>query len=168
MEIEETTDENIENTTKYFEQFFGERKEYYFPKLIALDIGKKFSFNIGSFFFGIFWFLYHRLYLHSLIILLIAMVESKVRKMLLIKFGDTQDMEMMFRMIWISAFAVTLGYCGNYFLLKHSKKKVANIISSTDDEALRMKKLKKSGSGNWILILSIIILLVLAIIWGQA
>lgn len=168
MQFEENKDVKIGDVKiEYFENFFGERKDYFIPKLIALENGKKYSFNIGAFFFGIFWVLYRRLYIHSLIIFFVVIVESKIEKILLIRLGDTRDMEISLRVIWLIVFGIILGYSGNYFYLKHSKKRVEVIVSSTDDETIKMKKLRKSGSGNWILVLSILLILVLALIVGQ-
>jgi len=168
MEIEEKKNEKIgEVNIEYFEQYFGKRKDYFIPKLIALKNGKKFSFNIGAFFFGIFWVFYRRLYIHSLIILFVVFVESKIENILLIRLGDTKDMEISIKFIWLITFGIILGYFGNYFFLKRSINRVENIISSTSDEKIKMENLKKSGSGNWILVLSIVSIIILALIIGK-
>ncbi|NOU19768.1 MAG: DUF2628 domain-containing protein [Bacteroidales bacterium] len=165
MEIEEAKNENIGDVKiEYFEIYFGKRKGYFIPKLIDLENGKRFSFNIGAFFFGIFWVLYRRLYILSLIIIGVAFVESKIEEFLVNRLGDSPDIEISLRVLWLLVYGTILGYFGNYFFLKHSKRKVEKIVSSTDEETIKMKKLKKAGSGNWILILSIIFILIFLLI----
>lgn len=165
MEIEEKKDEEIgEIKIDYFEIYFGKSKDYYLPKLIAFENGKKYSFNIGAFFFGIFWLLYRRLYVHSLIVFLVIFVESSIEKFLLTRLENTKHIQISLTIIWTILLGFVLGYLGNYFYLKHSKKKVENIISSTNDERKKIKKLKRSGSGNWILVLLMLLLFGLAVL----
>jgi hypothetical protein len=168
MEIDKSQIEKInEVKIEYFEQYFGASKEYYLSKLIDLENGKKFSLNISALLFGIFWFLYRRLYIHSLTIFLVVIIESKIENILLERLGDTKDLEILLRFISISIFGLLLGFLGNYYFLKQSIRRVKNIISYTFDEKLIMLKLKKSGSGNWILVLSIVSIFILALFFGQ-
>jgi len=156
---------NIE--LKNYELYFGTRKDYFIPKLIDFEKGKRISFNIGPFFFGIFWFLYRRLYIHSLIIFIIVIFELFIERQLLKRIGNSQNAEITLRIIWLLVSGIILGYLGIYFFLKQSKKKIENIMNSSIDEFLKIKRLKKSGSGNWILVLSTIIVLIVMIILGQ-
>jgi hypothetical protein len=168
MEMEELKDEMTGDIkTEYLEQYFGKKKDYYLPKLQALENGEKYSFNLNAFLFGVFWVLYRRMYFYVFILLLVAVAESKLEKIILDRFGNTYDMQMSLRLLWLIIFGTVLGNFGNYFFLEYSKKKVKKIISTTDDEEIRMKKLKKSGSGNWIIIVSIALVLVLSLILGK-
>jgi len=168
MEMEELKDEMTGDIkTEYLEQYFGKKKDYYLPKLQALENGEKYSFNLNAFLFGVFWVLYRRMYFHVFILLLVAVAESKLEKILLDRLGNTYDMQMSLRLLWLIIFGTVLGNFGNYFFLEYSKKKVKKIISTTDDEVIKMKKLKKSGSGNWIIIVSIALVLVLSLILGK-
>lgn len=153
--------------TEYLEQYFGKKKDYYLPKLQALENGEKHSFNLNAFLFGVLWVLYRRMYFYVFILLLVGVAESKLEKILLDRFGNTYDMQMSLRFLWLIIFGIVLGNFGNYFFLEYSKKKIKKIISTTDEEVIRMKKLKKSGSGNWIIIVSIALVLVLSLILGK-
>ena len=168
MEIEEKKDETIGGVKiEYFENYFGKRKDYFIPKLIALENGKKYSFNYGAFFFGIFWVLYRRLYVHSLIIFLIVMIESMIEMWLLDYYRYDRDLEISMRVIWLLIYGIVLGYLGNYFYLKSSKKKIEQISLSQEEESFKMRKLKKLGSGNWILVLSFLLIVILFVAFGQ-
>jgi len=168
MEIEELKNEIIgEINIEYFEQFFGKSKDYYIPKLIAHENGKKFSFNLSAFLFGHFWVLYHRMYLNAFILFVIIVVESKFENILLKILGNTYNIDMSLRYLWYIIFGTLVGNLGDYFFLEHSKKRVKKIISTTDEEEIKMKKLKKSGSGNWILVVIFVSVMVLSIIFGK-
>ncbi len=168
MEIEEQKYEKIEDINiEYFENYFGNSKDYYMPKLIAFERGKKYSFNLSAFLFGMFWFLYRRLYIHSLIILLVILIESRLERIVITLLGNTKDIELSLRITWLIMFGIVCGYFGNYFYLKQSKKKVEQIIEKTAEESQKMRKLKKAGSGNWIIVLLILVVSILSMVINQ-
>jgi len=168
MEIEEQKNDKIEDINiEYFENYFGNSNDYYMPKLIAFERGKKYSFNLRAFLFGMFWFLYRRLYIHSLIILLVILIESVIERIIITWLGNTKDIELSLRITWLIMFGIVCGYLGNYFYLKQSKKKVEQIIEKTSEESQKMRKLKKSGSGNWIIVLLILVVSILSIVLSQ-
>lgn len=168
MEIEKINDDTIGDIkAEYYKHYFGKKKDYYLPILKALENGEEYSFNLSACIFGWFWVLYRRMYFHALIIFFVLLAESSLEKILLERFGNTHDMQMSLRVLWLIILGIVFGNLGNYFFLVYSKKKVKKIISTNDDEVIKIKKLKKSGGGNWMIIVSIALILVLLLILGK-
>ena len=90
-----------------------------------------------------------------------------IEKKLLDYFEYNYDIEISIRVIWLLVYGIALGYLGNYFYLKSSKKKIEKISLSQEEESLKIKKLKKLGRGNWILVLSFLLIVILSIVFGQ-
>src|SRR5688500_8755665 len=63
----------------YLRAFFDRQSDYYLLKYYEYHGGNKFTFNIGSFFCGIFWFLYRKLFLEFLLTIALLTAVSAIQ-----------------------------------------------------------------------------------------
>jgi Protein of unknown function (DUF2628) len=135
---------------KYLKYYFGHKSNYYLEIYKDYHAGNKFNVNIGAFFTSIFWWLYRKLYLHTIIIFccyfLISFLEQSIYEIF--------DMEVEYqKIIYFLDSCITasiLGFTGNYFYIKKATKDIQRILSSTTDENERIRMLKRKGGVSWI------------------
>lgn len=167
MEIEENkAGAYIGGVSKdYYVAFFGKRHEYFIKRLVDLAETKSWSFNIGAFFFGLFWFLYHRLYLAALAIAIVIFMESIAEDYLFMKLEASFEAVKSMQVIITILSSIVLGYLANNIYLKYSVRKVAKILEqTTEDEEVRVQQLSKAGKNNGTLIVALIIIVILAVV----
>lgn len=61
-----------------YKAYFYNDSEYYLRKLEKIDNKEYFTFNIYAFFFGIFWFIYRKMYAEAAIIAVVAFLISQL------------------------------------------------------------------------------------------
>lgn len=141
----------IENE-KYFSAFFDRQKDYYLEKYRDHLGGAKFTFNIGAFLGGIFWFLYRKLFLHALFIFFLLMIFNIVEGLIFEALQINSEFQKLEFFLSTLLFAVAYGYSGNYFYLRQAERKVTAIVESTEDEDKRITLLEKKGGVSWLAI----------------
>jgi len=56
---------------KYLTAYFGKDSEYFIEKYNLYKSGYKFSFSAWPFFFGVHWFLYRKLWIEAIAVLIV-------------------------------------------------------------------------------------------------
>ena len=100
------------NDLQLFELYFQKSKEYYLDKLTKYKSGQKFTFNIFAFLFGLFWFVYRKMYLQALIILLVIIGEGFIEQLILTNSVD-ENTSSIINIISTIAIATITGLLGN-------------------------------------------------------
>jgi hypothetical protein len=139
----------------FFEIFFGESGEYYLGKLDQNEQGKRINFNLPAFFFGIFWFLYRRMYLQAFIILAFIYIYSIIEQFLWGNYLYNSDFATGIYLIDSLLFASFTGFFGNWIYINHAKRKIRKLLTKFEsDELLLKKNLKKAGGTShvWVLL----------------
>jgi hypothetical protein len=154
------------NDEKYLTAYFGRQSDYYLSEYKACHNGVKFSFNIGSFFGGLFWFMYRKLFLQLLIIVGIITAIGFFQAIVSELFSLSETVEKAFEMIVKIFTWLGLGFIGNYLYIKQSEKNIRTILSSTDDEEERLMRLQRKGGVSNSPYFVLIILLIAIIIFG--
>ncbi len=67
----------------YLSVYFGKNSDYYLDRWKEYKDGRKISFKPYAFLFGIFWFLYRKMYLIFLLIIVVLIVEGIVEDYIL-------------------------------------------------------------------------------------
>ena len=73
----------MKNDIELYKSFFQKRDDYYLETLDKYNQGKKFTFNYATLIFGIFWFLYRKMYIEVIIIYSFISLESLFENLLL-------------------------------------------------------------------------------------
>jgi hypothetical protein len=125
---------------KYLKAYFLIQSDYYFEKYKSYKSGDKIIFNVWPFLFGIFWFLYRKLWLEAFVILLLYLIIYTLNT------GIAEpDNEWLVNSLFNIIIATGLGFSGNYFYLKNAEKKVQSVLSTISDEKQRVRVLSKKG-----------------------
>ncbi len=116
-----------EYTEDYLHAYFGPDADYYLDRLTLLQKGKKLTFNLGAFFFGLLWMLYRKLYLPTLVYLGIVLLQglalAYVAKQYAISKETISYVDRGLMVIW----SVIAGFIGNYLYLRQAQAKVAAV-----------------------------------------
>jgi hypothetical protein len=147
----ETLDEDLTSKTaiidneNYLLTYFGPQSDYYLERYKTYHAGSKYTFNQASFFCGIFWFLYRKLFIHFLVAVVILLATSVLQDFLFGLLQISQKGQSILNMGINIGTWVLLGYCGNYFYILQTDRNVSRILDSTGDEEKRLELLKEKG-----------------------
>ena len=135
----------------HIKTFFGKNSDYYFDKWNEYKNGRIISFRPFAFLFGLFWFLYRKMYREGLLMGLLILIEGIIEEYILtdifnIQEGDRKGFDLII-IILIAAFS---GMFGNYIYMKSSERKIKKILSTDLSEEEKMKKLEGTGGTSWI------------------
>src|SRR5438128_9616888 len=105
--------------TALFEEFFQKSKSYYLDKLTKYQSRQKFTFNVFAFLFGIFWFLYRKMYIETIAILVLLILEALFETFIL-----GQDADNMINVIITIASATIIALLANYFYIRKAERTI--------------------------------------------
>ncbi|WP_126652359.1 DUF2628 domain-containing protein [Chryseobacterium aureum] len=146
------------NQNQQYEDFFQESSSYYLEKLNLFEKGKKFTFNYAALIFGIFWFLYRKMYLEAIVIYSLFYIESCFESFFLVKIIGTEQTKLVCYCISI-IMLIIIGFCGN--LLYFSKAK--RTIKKAEEKFLTYEQQKEylSKKGGTTLLYAILVMLII-------
>lgn len=147
---------------KYLVAYFGRQPDYYLEMNQARLRGKKYQFNIGAFFCGVFWFLYRKLFKEALIIVLLLFVLGIVEETIYSSLSTSHEIQTAVFFLSTLVFGLIYGFVGNSIYLAKAEKVIAKVLSETKEEDLRINILSKKGGTSWS---PFIIILLLVILW---
>lgn len=144
MKIEE---DNID----YYQALFGRDKDYWTTEAVRLEMEDRTRFNIFALVFGLFWFLYRKMYRESLIILLIIVAITYLEEIMLSNNWISRESQFDISLSINLAVSIVLGLVGNRLYLNHCSRKVADIQEAALSEAEKIKALEARGGTNILL-----------------
>ncbi|ALI99909.1 DUF2628 domain-containing protein [Rufibacter tibetensis] len=153
-----------EDHEEYYRAYFGNDAEYYLQKLEQYREGRKITFNIAAFFFGIFWMLYRRMYKQGLIIMVALTVESYLLSLAIQQYGISESDARMLNNISTLFWSTLVGFLGNWLYLKQAQAKVEQALEEEDQESEIISRLTAEGNITLIphiIIAALILLLIL-------
>ena len=132
-----------------YESFFQQEKEYYLTQLQKFEAGKRLSFNFSTLALGGLWFIYRKLYLEAILLLIFVSIAVAI-DFYVIKptFGNTGNM--IFFLAFGSILWVTIGFLANRFYIKKAVETIALVKSKYSDEDLRLKAISEKGGTSTI------------------
>jgi hypothetical protein len=146
-----------------YEAFFQKSGGYYLEQLNFYEKGKKFRFSYSSSIFGIFWFLYRKMYLEFFIIIAIFYVESIFENLVLVKLiGIEQTKFFSFAVNII--LLITMGIIGNNLYIKKAKRTLEKAQMKFTDPDQQKEFLTKKGGTSFLYVIILLTILVLAIL----
>lgn len=149
--------------TELYEAYFQDNSTYYLEQLNYYEKGKKFRFNFSAVLFGVFWFLYRKMYLEFFVIIIIFYAESQFEKYVLAELIGTEQTKLFSFAVDI-ILMVTLGIIGNNVYLKKAKRTVEQAQITFADPEQQKEFLDKKGGTSILLVMIAFGLFVLAVI----
>lgn len=146
----------MEDLTLYT-AYFCNGSSYYLNKLERYKNGSPYLFNVYAFFFGIFWFMYRKLYVEGLIILIVIVVESLLESFITTGFSETTGKTIGYAINIVMAIMVSM--LANVLYLRKAQREVekAKLLNLDEDNLLKYLQ-QKGGVSYWFLVLAIVVL----------
>ncbi|MDR2954899.1 MAG: DUF2628 domain-containing protein [Prevotella sp.] len=146
--------------------------QYYIEKFEKYRNGKRFSFNIWPFLFGLYWFLYRKMNLEAFIIYVVYLVGGFI---LYFRVFTPISSSRFYILPIVLFFNLILGYLGNYLYLRKAERQIKNYkdrYSNNTEKLLQLSLYKKGGSSvNGViigyLISSAITVIIIAVLFLQ-
>lgn len=154
------------NQYKLYEDFFQQSNSYYLEQLDHYQNGRKYRFNYTALLFGIFWFLYRKMYLEFFIIFIILQIEAYVENAILVNLIGTEQTKLVKLLVTIS-FLIILGIIGNNLYLRKANRIVQKAEESFNDYEEQKRFLQRKGGTSYVYVTVLIILLILALVLGD-
>jgi len=137
--------EPLSKRENYFVLFFGDQPRYYLNEYRHQYIGRKWSFNLGSFFFGFLWFIYRKMYLLALAFFILTILSSQLELFIYAHFEVGYETRKVTSYLVPLIWGFASGFSGNYFYARHATKEVDTVIQTYPDEEQRLIVLKQKG-----------------------
>ncbi|MEC4003619.1 DUF2628 domain-containing protein [Flavobacterium sp. SUN052] len=146
----------------YFEIFFKKSIEYYIDKVEKFEKGKRISFNLPAFLFGIFWILYRKMYKQSLLIFGIILIFTTAQQILFLKLNYSIELNKLIQFSINITLCFFVGFFGNWIYIKHAKKKINEALTKFDsDEILKKKYIAKTSGTSILTVISVLFCFIL-------
>lgn len=154
----------MKNVIELYESFFQERKDYYLEKLEKYEKGKKFTFNYATLIFGLFWFLYRKMYLEVIIIYSLLILETLFENLFL-KHIIGEELAIVFNICFTIVFLIGIGFTGNLLYLKKAKRIIEKAKEKHSDYEEQKNFVTKKGGTSFLLvgILIVVVVIILAL-----
>lgn len=118
---------------KLYERFFKPDKEYYLMQLEKYESGRKLSFNFSTLSLGILWFIYRKLYIEALqLIVFIAIIAGLYFYLIRPLVGDTCNVICV--LSFISILWIIIGFSANRIYIKKAKETIRIAKAKYSDE----------------------------------
>jgi len=140
-----------DDSIDYYQALFGKHKDYWTTEAVRLEMEDRTRFNIFALIFGLFWFLYRKMYRESLVILIIIVAITYLEEVMLA--NDYLSAESRFDISLSINFGVSivLGLIANRLYLNHCARKVADIQEAALSEEQKLAALEARGGTNILL-----------------
>lgn len=149
--------------TDLYEAYFQDSSNYYLEQLNYYEKGKKFRFSYSSVIFGLFWFLYRKMYLEFFVIVTFFYAETQFENHVLTELIGTEQTKLFSFAVNI-IFTITLGIIGNNLYLKKAKRMVEKAQMTSIDPEQQKEFLTKKGGTSILFVMITFGLFVLAVI----
>ncbi|NML58846.1 DUF2628 domain-containing protein [Chryseobacterium cheonjiense] len=149
--------------TELYEAYFQDSSNYYLEQLNYYEKGKKFRFSFSAVLFGVFWFLYRKMYLEFFVIIIIFYAESQFENYVLAELIGTEKTKLLSFVISI-ILTITMGIIRNNLYLKKAKRMVEQAQMTSIDPEQQKEFLTKKGGTSVLFVMIAFALFVLAVI----
>ncbi|WP_294271946.1 DUF2628 domain-containing protein [uncultured Chryseobacterium sp.] len=137
--------------------FFQKQKTYYLEQLNYYEQGKRFRFNYASLIFGIFWFLYRKMYLEFFIIYAFYIIETTFENTILIRLIGYEQTKLVNFFVTI-ILLVILGIIGNNLYIKKAKRTMRRAHAKFQDIEKQKSFLARKGGTTFIYVVLLVAL----------
>jgi len=147
----------------FYKAFFHSRSDYYLQCLDLYHAGKRFQFNLPAFFFGIFWFLYRKLYREALFILFFSIALFAFES-ILIQRADEATARYISLGFSLGG-AIAIGITANFLYLQKAERIVKEAVSNYSGYDQAMLHVRRRGGVQWLWLPAVILLVILYMVY---
>ncbi len=123
--LDDIRDDNQDHQIEDWRNYLGEQADYYVPIWEKIQSGQIIVFNVYSFFFGMFWMLYRKMYRTTIIVGIIFTIQIIMEEILRINGGMTESelnpISWIISLVWW----IVLGLYGNYFYYLDAQQRIS-------------------------------------------
>ncbi|WP_027375644.1 DUF2628 domain-containing protein [Kaistella palustris] len=145
-----------------YETFFQKSNSYYQEQLKYYEQGKKWRFNYSALIFGVFWFLYRKMYLEFFIIFIFYYLETIFENVVLTKLIGMEQTKVVNFSVTI-VLLITLGIIGNNLYIKKTNRTLKNAEKKYSEIEKQKEYIAKKGGTSYIYITFLLFLLILSV-----
>ena len=121
-----------------FETYFQRSSSYYIDRLLDYRAGKKITFNLYAFLFGILWLLYRKMYAHVGLLIAILFGLGILEELFLNDLD--KDTRGVIDIIQTLASSLTVGLFSNYFIVENQRRSLIKLQKNTIVKKLFLKQ----------------------------
>ena len=130
---------------KYMAAFFGDSPAYYLKANRAMFGGENASFNFPAFLFGLFWFLYRKMYVYAIgIFALLFMIDQGIH-VIGRSMPHYKEALQFFSFFITLAVSIVMGFKSNEIYIGYANRKIHEITVAYSDESQRIEAMNKAG-----------------------
>lgn len=142
-----------------YEAYFQKGKPYYLNRLDRYLKGQQYSFNPFAFLFGLFWFMYRKMYIEAVVVLLAMMVEGFLESLILPE-NIGREKEQLVSIISTIVIATIIGFVGNYFYFRKAGKVIEKAKMKFAGSEEQISFLKERGGVSYFFLVIILVIIV--------
>ncbi len=148
----------MEEELELYKTYFQKSQSYYIDKLVKYKEGQKLSFNAFACFLGLFWFMYRKLYVEFILILITAFAIGILETLILVNTVEYSTARAIMTFTEI-VMAFTIGMYSNFLYIRKAEKAVANAQNKYKDTEAQKRYLKKKGGVSYSFLIIFVIII---------
>lgn len=130
--------------------FIGPHADYYIHQWQALRSGRWWSFNFPAFLVGGLWMIYRKMYLTTLLYLLIVLGIDYLEAFILQRISPAPWMYPASNILSTLLLAVVVGFAGNWLYFEESQWKIDRLKRKYPERPLLERKLARAGGTSYL------------------
>ena len=149
-----------------YEEFFQKNRSYYLGKWVLFKAGRKYTFNAFAFLFGLFWFMYRRMYFEALVVAVFIFIEGYLES-ILIPEDNGQGTVKFLNILGTIVVGTVVGFLGNYFYLRKADKTIQYAKGKYSDIEQQKIYVKKKGGVSFYFLVVVLVLIILIYVFNN-
>ncbi len=145
-----------------YEAFFQKSKLYYLDKLIKFNAGQRYSFNFFAFLFGLFWFIYRKMYLEVILVIFLLVLEGALEELIV-----PESLSKEAYVIGTLAVASIVGFLANNLYIRKANRTIQAAKAMSQDIETQKAYLNKKGGVSYIVLIVLLLLLLGLVFYGK-
>ncbi|MCC6723153.1 MAG: DUF2628 domain-containing protein [Saprospiraceae bacterium] len=137
-----------------YEAFFQKSKSYYLDKLMRFNTGQEYRFNFFAFLFGLFWFVYRKMYVEAFIIIAFIIIEGLVEELVV-----PESLSKVANIIATLAISTITGFLGNNLYIRKAHRTIIEAKEKFQDMEAQKTFLAKKGGVSFIVLIALFLLI---------
>lgn len=140
---------------KLYAAYFKKDIEYYLNTFERYRNGNKYVFNVYAFFFGVFWFMYRKMYREALIIILVIVAEGYLEDILTAGMNETA-IKVVTRISTI-AIGIIVAMLANALYIRKAESIIGKAKQEQTDQEDLISDLQKKGGVSYLFLIAVLI-----------
>ncbi|MFC6998770.1 DUF2628 domain-containing protein [Rufibacter roseus] len=154
-------------TEDYYHAYFGQSADYYLRKLEQYQNGRKFTFNLGAFFFSMLWMLYRKMFIPALVYLGLVIAQGMIIVSLTERSIITKETALYIDRGMTLVWGIVVGFLGNYLYLRQAETKVNRLKRTSLSPQERVDRLHQMGGTTYMPHILLALILLMSVLFNR-